>query len=211
LIERIGSVVGDAPSVQQGAPQPGDVERTLADLTRARDELGYAPTTSLEARSVADMSPIFTIGLLQVAEVLPAGSAGVEAYRNDRDPDAPWNDPYGNPLVVGCFSFLAPRTDGYQVPRDRIYRAYRQTYGTGRAVSFAIGAAGRRLRTSMPSEWSDIDTDKSTLRALWTQILDVTKASEWNETAFDDSPWNGLRAEDAGRERCYLSEPFSVE
>jgi len=48
LIERIGSVVGDAPSVQQGAPQPGDVERTWADLTRARDELGYAPTTSLE-------------------------------------------------------------------------------------------------------------------------------------------------------------------
>jgi UDP-glucuronate 4-epimerase len=29
-------------------PQPGDVERTYADVTRAVKELGYNPSTSIE-------------------------------------------------------------------------------------------------------------------------------------------------------------------
>ncbi len=43
LIETIGKVVGREPVVREMGMQAGDVERTWADLTRSRGELGYAP------------------------------------------------------------------------------------------------------------------------------------------------------------------------
>ncbi len=48
LIDAIGGVVGNPPRVRQLAMQPGDVQRTWADLTRSRAELGYEPKTSFE-------------------------------------------------------------------------------------------------------------------------------------------------------------------
>jgi len=47
LISTIGGVVGQEPKINQMEMQPGDVERTWADLTRSKAELGYAPSTSI--------------------------------------------------------------------------------------------------------------------------------------------------------------------
>lgn len=47
LVETVASVVGRAPVIERAPAQPGDVERTWADLTRSRAELGYAPRTAL--------------------------------------------------------------------------------------------------------------------------------------------------------------------
>ncbi len=47
LIRMIGEVVGREPIIERGERQPGDVQRTWADLTRANAELGYAPSTGL--------------------------------------------------------------------------------------------------------------------------------------------------------------------
>jgi UDP-glucuronate 4-epimerase len=47
LIAEIAAVAGATPQIQRGDPPPGDVERTWADLTRSRTELGYAPRVSL--------------------------------------------------------------------------------------------------------------------------------------------------------------------
>jgi UDP-glucuronate 4-epimerase len=46
MIEQVGRVVGRAPVVERRPAQAGDVERTWADLTRSRAELGYAPSMS---------------------------------------------------------------------------------------------------------------------------------------------------------------------
>lgn len=46
MIEAIGSVVGKTPRIEQLHMQPGDVQRTWADLGRSRAELGYEPKTS---------------------------------------------------------------------------------------------------------------------------------------------------------------------
>jgi UDP-glucuronate 4-epimerase len=43
LIESIGRVVGRTPRIRQFPMQPGDVDRTWADLTRSAAELGYEP------------------------------------------------------------------------------------------------------------------------------------------------------------------------
>ncbi len=47
LIAAIGETVGREPIVERHPMQPGDVERTWADLTRAKAELGYACETPI--------------------------------------------------------------------------------------------------------------------------------------------------------------------
>ena len=48
LIELISSALGVAPKIARQPPQPGDVRRTCADITRAREVLGYRPVTRIE-------------------------------------------------------------------------------------------------------------------------------------------------------------------
>ena len=46
MVEAIGAVLGRAPDIERLPLQAGDVERTWADLTRSRAELGYEPKVS---------------------------------------------------------------------------------------------------------------------------------------------------------------------
>jgi UDP-glucuronate 4-epimerase len=48
MVETIGKVVGREPVVRRKPMQPGDVDRTCADLSRSGRELGYAPATGFE-------------------------------------------------------------------------------------------------------------------------------------------------------------------
>lgn len=48
MIRTIETVVGKAANIERMPPQPGDVERTFADLARSTAELGYKPTTPFE-------------------------------------------------------------------------------------------------------------------------------------------------------------------
>ncbi|KAA0217292.1 MAG: NAD-dependent epimerase/dehydratase family protein [Leptolyngbya sp. PLA3] len=47
LVSTIAGVVGREPIIKRAPMQPGDVERTWADLSRARAELNYNPATHL--------------------------------------------------------------------------------------------------------------------------------------------------------------------
>lgn len=47
LIATISDVVGRDALIREMGMQPGDVERTWADLGRVKNELGYSPTTSM--------------------------------------------------------------------------------------------------------------------------------------------------------------------
>lgn len=46
MVKTVATTVGVEPRITRLAMQPGDVERTFADLTRSGRELGYAPRTS---------------------------------------------------------------------------------------------------------------------------------------------------------------------
>ena len=48
MIAKIAATVGKEPRIKEMPMQPGDVDRTYADLTRSTAELGYAPQTSFE-------------------------------------------------------------------------------------------------------------------------------------------------------------------
>jgi UDP-glucuronate 4-epimerase len=47
LVEAIGCALGKEPLIQRLPEQPGDVRQTYADISRAANELGYAPKTSI--------------------------------------------------------------------------------------------------------------------------------------------------------------------
>jgi UDP-glucuronate 4-epimerase len=48
LVELIGRALGVTPAIELRPPQPGDVRRTCADITKARRLLGYAPKMPIE-------------------------------------------------------------------------------------------------------------------------------------------------------------------
>ncbi len=48
LITMLGEALGVRPKVEQRSSQPGDVEATSADITRAAEELGYSPNVPFE-------------------------------------------------------------------------------------------------------------------------------------------------------------------
>jgi nucleoside-diphosphate-sugar epimerase len=48
LISGIADVMGMTPEIKRLPEQPGDVERTYADISKARDLLGYEPDTPIE-------------------------------------------------------------------------------------------------------------------------------------------------------------------
>lgn len=48
MISTVADAIGVEPEIRRLPMQPGDVVRTYADITKARDLLGYAPTTGFE-------------------------------------------------------------------------------------------------------------------------------------------------------------------
>ncbi len=46
MIATIGEVLGKTPRIDPKPEQPGDVRQTFADVSRAREELGYSPSTT---------------------------------------------------------------------------------------------------------------------------------------------------------------------
>ena len=48
MIETIGNAVGVKPSIQTLPMQPGDVDRTYADVSKAKKLIGYEPKISFE-------------------------------------------------------------------------------------------------------------------------------------------------------------------
>ena len=60
LLEELRGIIGVDAEADYGEPRPGDVRNSLADISRARDALGYEPAIGLrrvgEDRGVAEIS-----------------------------------------------------------------------------------------------------------------------------------------------------------
>ncbi|MCE5199486.1 epimerase, partial [bacterium] len=48
LVELVGKAGGIEPKDQHGAPRPGDVRHSLADISAAREAFGFEPSVGLE-------------------------------------------------------------------------------------------------------------------------------------------------------------------
>jgi type II secretory pathway pseudopilin PulG len=158
------------------------------------------------------LSPLQTILLLQATGTLSAAT-GANDYRTNRSPSAPWNDAWGNPLIV-VYAIFQPeryiRTFDGEDRRDLFLRSAKQNYQYNRAIYFAIGAAGKTLYSNVNLTWS-VGNDAVNLQAYWLQIRDVCNAVSWTEASFDSPPWTGIKVGKKNGARSLLSAPAIVK
>ncbi|GDY14502.1 hypothetical protein LBMAG53_33800 [Planctomycetota bacterium] len=66
-------------------------------------------------------SPLVTTRLLRFADILTT-STGLNDYRTNRKSDRPWNDRWGNPLVLSATVFIPPRQLAFHIfdPPNRV-------------------------------------------------------------------------------------------
>jgi type II secretory pathway pseudopilin PulG len=158
-------------------------------------------------------SPLQTVPLLTAAGILEAGSD----YAADRNPNRPWNDLWGNPLIVTYAVFHPAReanaSANANINRDRYLKAAMKQYGYGKAVYVAVGATGPALRSGIASDASSAVS----LRDRWNQIRDTCQAVEWTELTWAAPPsdWKDVRkvskTVDGVKETCLLTAPMELK
>lgn len=165
----------------------------------------------------------YSFDLLKVFGLLEGAGAGNEltAYTTDRGKKRPWNDAWGNPLVVAYAVFQPPRCDdtvmvglGQPKKRDDYYLTQAlESYRYNRSVYISLAAAGPKLRAPLTGNWS---TDAA---AIWRQANDVCNRDDngtelWQTygdasnpnvpaNAFTAPPWEDIRR---GQHRRYPGE-----
>jgi prepilin-type N-terminal cleavage/methylation domain-containing protein len=168
----------------QDLPLPSNQQLTRQDrLSWERPE--FHGLTSLRTHRSED--------LLRLAEVIPPGLSA------DRDPDAPWNDVWGMPLVVGYALYQPPAYNAaadrlaLDAARDRYLQLAREHYGYTRSLTVAVASGGR----SGPGEIPDADPE-----AIWTLANELcNRGTDGRElwrvdaelNAFEAPPWQGVR------------------
>lgn len=206
--------------VEDGAAQTRRLPAGVADSVQVRrsddepDSWTSVPGNAPMPFDLGWCSPLATPALLQAAGVLPPGADGLAAWRQDRSPSKPWNDAWGNPLVIVYALWQPPRAgdparSSAMMRRDFYLKAASKAYGTNRALYLAGGSAGPVLAEPLPGTWTTPEEDRRVLRELWFQIRADADAAEWTEQAWQDPPWDGVRRKSGpGRQRAILTTPI---
>jgi type II secretory pathway pseudopilin PulG len=158
---------------------------------------------------LGQLSPLRTVELLSVIGLLDGGAT---AYAADRNPNRPWNDLWGNPLII-AYAVFHPSRHSNGGLRDRYVKGALKQYGYAKALYLAVGATGPALRAGIAA---DAATPAS-LRDRWLQIRDTCRAAEWTELTWAAPPgdWReyrkGVQTVDGTRETCLLSAPVELK
>ncbi|MDA3963022.1 MAG: type II secretion system protein [Planctomycetota bacterium] len=141
----------------------------------------------IESHALDDLSATFSAELFAIADLLPLDDAlspaneGILAYHSDRNPERPWNDAWGRPLVLAAALYQPQRNtslkvlevikvDGgraqkiWRIREDLFVRKALDRYGYARAWYLAVGAAGPQLRNAA------IETQLANASADWTSL-----------------------------------------
>lgn len=188
-----------------------------------------------QTASLADLSPRKTHGLFQAAGVFDRIGVDPSSYYSDRSDSRPWNDAFGNPLVVAYGLFQPPgsgyvgapyigghsgidgkgveRIDGYRVDRAR------QRYGYSRALYLSFAAPGPVLPRSLSAD-AGTEDDPDVWRdeiwpSIWTEVSITCDAHEWTGRTFTrgngrDSWPNGFRSRSRDGYQHLLAAPFEL-
>lgn len=184
--------------------------------------------------TLAEMTSAFTPALLVAAGICP----DADAYRQDRGPTRPWNDPWGQPLIIGLGLYQYgpitadarsrwPWTEvGTTGEQDLTSPAFakqwsevRTHYGVLRTLYLAVGAIGPEGPVGLASSLTDANID-----ACWQQILTLCNTADdgselWRMApsasppvdALAHPPWQGLRQRKLGSKQSLLALPLVVE
>lgn len=182
----------------------------------------------IQDRTLADLSPLSTLRLLQAAGIVPPGDEGAEAYRTDRRGSQVWNDSWGSPIIAVCASFMPARYDfddefdlmkhgesGQQIVRDSssmlggrdfFIEKSEEMYQFSRAFYVATGSLGGAHVDEIGDTWSAAE-DAVNFRALWIRLRDDIGADAWTGRSYLSPPWNGVKHVKVGQQRRFLGAP----
>lgn len=155
--------------------------------------------TTMTPISIRRMCPTVSLYFLVEAGVLPFDTA-VASYRDDRKTERPWNDRWGNPLVI---SYLL-----YQAASGTASTDARRTYGSQRMLYVSAAASGSKLTggtgnaMSRPTE-------------VWNHALNVASAGDaaatiWDENSFAQPPWRNVKTFRTSTGDAWLLAPMEI-
>lgn len=161
----------------------------------------------LELRST--MNPVLSFFFLWQADVLPKDpKEAFRAYTTDRSGEAPWNDAWGNPIVV-AYCYFEPRGDA-QTSQDALWEEARRRYGTMRILYLTLASAGPSLRSTAHADVAPYGVVRDVWNhALWVMSRDGQDVI-WDQDSFDDPPWNNIRRERYQGEEALLAAPYQL-
>lgn len=198
-------------------------QETLADVTGQR-------TGTRHPFALPAMSPTATVPLLAAAGV----EVDAARWATDRGRNRPFNDAWGNPLVL-AYAFYQPRRNTTVVVqtmqagggaytaiddlRSTIYEDLfvthaEKAYQFSKAVYLVAAAAGPKLAVPLSGSAAPAGL-AADQQALWDQAVTACEAAAWDAAAWDRPPWNGVkqgRGTVAGeRMRSFVSAPVLVK
>ncbi len=186
-------------------------------MSRSDQELWKQP----ESHNLSDLRTSASQGLLQAARVLNGDDAAAQTEYADRNPDEPWNDAWGQPLVLAHAVFQPPEHQrgpfGTTAASDEYLRAALQAYGYNRSTYVSVASAGRTGLSTNPADMA------ARCEAVWQQanaVCNTDKAGQerWrvdaSYNAMVNPPWVGVELTDHpdhGRARALLAAPIELQ
>jgi len=190
---------------------------------------------SPEPHSLSNLRPYRSAQLLYAAGVLPDLTPAT--WSLSPAPRQPWNDAWGNPLVVAYALYQPPAFDIYDhpappsgfagrsdnLPPNAYFEQADKAYGFTRATYISVAAAGPRLSTPL------VNDAKADAIAIWKQVnevcnRDAASVELWRvdphtaTTPFNammTPPWSGVRRAKGkttrAGERCFLLAPVELQ
>ena len=157
--------------------------QTITDPVNGRTHL-------VSTVKIGDLNPMASESLLALVGILPpddpatANNETQDAYRTDRTTKQPWNDAWGNPLVVAYGLFQ---------PEDaKLIASAMTAYQYSRSVYIAVAAAGQSLQTPLSTDWTTVASNQ---QLIWNQATAICSPPgtpmSWTYAAFDRPPWQG--------------------
>lgn len=151
----------------------------------APNALPTSPPT-VEAHDLSDLTPLFSLPFLQATGLMEVADP-VLAYHSNRDPKRPWNDAWGNPLILGV-ALYQPRMNTALALREReelqggnanrpiirqdlFVKRAQAAYSYAKAFYISAGSLGSRIDAPL------------------TETMLANPAADW------DSPGTGILAE----------------
>ncbi len=194
------------------------------------DDTTGQPTGGKTTFALPSMSSTATVELLTLAGI----DVDAARWATDRARNRPFNDSWGNPLVLG-YSFYQPRRNTTVVVRtmqvggglytaiddlrntiyeDLFFTHAEKTYQYTKAVYLVAAAAGPVLAQPLSgsSTPAALAADQ---QAVWNQATTACEASAWTAEAWSAPPWTGVkqgRAVVSGvKVRSFVAAPVMVK
>lgn len=164
-----------------------------------------------ERHRIHELWPDRSADILAFLHIVPSAAR----YHDDRSPKRPWNDAWGNPLVVAYALYQPPEYLGGDptLYRDHYLRQAQSLYQYNRSLYVTVAAGGPRLDpvrfpSGLGADWAD------NLQRLWQQACAVTMPNadlEWTEQSFRTAPWGGVWKNRVGDLECFISAPVELK